>query len=181
MGWGGEHVYSYFFNPTYLFLLALWFKQQKIEWSKVSVDGAEFSHNCWWLTADTSSPSDEDDTFNRRASPILGACSACSSESLLYNCLGNVRMRSALSYVSLVLTDFRAAVGMLEAKHVSKRSCGWGLKVFLHSGHYAGLGWRGGTSQLSHLVQGMAKELKETRGWVTLTEVSCLGKHKVSQ
>lgn len=151
MGWGGECVYSYFFNPTYLFLLALWFKQQKVEWSEVSVDGVEFSHNCWWLTVYTLSLSDEDDTFNRRASPILGACSACSSEWLLYNRLENVRMWSALSYVSLVLTDFGAAVDMLKAKHVSKSSCGWSLQVFLHNGLYAGSGGRDGTSQLSHL------------------------------
>ena len=56
-----------------------------MEWSKVRVDGVEFSHNCWWLTDPTvyiSRPSDEDDVFNRRASPILGVCLGWSSESL---------------------------------------------------------------------------------------------------
>ena len=70
-----SYIYIYFFYLTYLCLLVLWFKQQKTEWSKVRVDGVEFSHNCWWLTDPTvyiSSPSDGDDVCSRRASTILG-------------------------------------------------------------------------------------------------------------
>lgn len=76
VGWGGKCLFiCIFFYLTYLCLLVLWFKQQKTEWSKVRVDGVEFSHNCWWLTDPTvyiSSPSDGDDVCSRRASTILG-------------------------------------------------------------------------------------------------------------